>query len=173
MNHVFVAHTSLLLEEFQCTGDTMLTHRDRTPERTKILIEAMESLGRVVRINLTLWLILTEHSVTKVHNTIQDLLKSRLKLENFGDIFVIEASDFGGTTSHETIEKVQTICEVRWESHSPTPPPPKVPNPVHKSKRSPVSDEQSRREQIAKENNINPTDAMLWRIPGSYGNGKR
>src|SRR4051812_4709956 len=117
MRHVLIAHTPHLLEEFLLYG--MLRKEKDTALRTRILTEALHSLGRAVRVNLTLWLLVTEHPVDEVHKRIQERLKPHVNLDSVGDIFVIEASDFVATTSDEAIEQVRTICDVSSTPISP------------------------------------------------------
>lgn len=111
MRLVFITHTPHLLEEFPLDG-TVWKHKDRTPARTHMLSEALQSLGRTVRINLSLWLVATEHSVDEVHRRIQESLQPHVSLDSVGDIFVIEARDFAGSTSQDTVAQCQTICEL-------------------------------------------------------------
>lgn len=172
MRYVFITHTPHLLEEF-LLDETLWKHKDRTSARTSILIETLQSLGRFVRLNLTLWLLATEHSVDEVHKRIQERLKPHVRLDSVGDIFVIEVADFVGTTSQDTIAQVQSICEVQ---STPNPSMNALPTSLTsppKPKRAVPITEQSRREQLAEEYGIKPTDAMFWRLPGSYEGGRR
>ena len=172
MRQVFITHTPHLLEEF-LFNETLWKHKDRTPTRTSILIEALQSLGRAVRLNLTLWLLATEHSVDEVHKRIQERLKPHVSLDSVGDIFVIEVADFVGTTSQDTIAQVQSICEVRSTPNPSTTASPASSTSTSKPKRVDPIVEPSRREQLAEEYGIKPTDAMFWRLPGSYEGGRR
>lgn len=173
MRHVFVTHTPHLLEEFPL-GETLLQkHQERTPIRTSILIETLQSLGRAVRLNLTLWLLATEHSADDVHERIHERLKPHVDFNSAGDIFVIEAADVVFTTSQDTITQMQGVCDVcSFPNPSGTPLPPSS---TSAPKLEPVAPtvEQSRRELLAEEYGIKPTDAMFWRLPGSYESGKR
>lgn len=172
MRQAFITHTPHLLEEFPL-NEALWKHKDRTAARTSILLDALQSLGRPVRLNLTLWLLATEHSVDEVLKRIHERLKPHVSIDSVGDIFVIEVADFVGTTSRDTIAKVQSICEVRL-----TPNPFATAAPVSSPSTSspkqvvPIA-EPSRREQIAEEYGIKPTDAMFRRLPGSYEGGRR
>jgi hypothetical protein len=112
MRHIFIAHTPFLLEEFPCGKETVLKHNLRTPQRTKLLAATLNSLGKAVRLNHTLWLLSTDHLPSDVLNRLQQSLASLLNIEEAGDIFVIEASDFAATTSIDIAAQLQTICKV-------------------------------------------------------------
>ena len=174
MHYVFIAHTPLLLEEFPFNSEMLLKHKDRTANQTNALMETLRSLGRAVRVNLTLWLLATDHSVGEVHARIQDRLKAPASGRDSGDIFVIEASDFAGTTAKDTIAQIQTICEISSTDQSPVETSATRPPFIRKpGRRVPAMDDRSRREQVAEQYGIKPTDAMFWRLPGSYGSGRR
>lgn len=174
IHYIFVAHTPLLFEEFPCSNQILLKHKDRTQNQTNAFIEVLRTLGRSVRVNLTLWLLATEHSVSEVHDRIRAGLMSRGRVEHAGDIFVIEASDFAGSTSDETIAQIRTVCEVESMPQGPPAASRTMPVSISKSEGSVArAAGQSRREQVAEKLGIKPTDAMFWRLPGSYGSGKR
>lgn len=170
MRHIFVTHTPYLLEEFPLNG-MVWKHQDRTSARTLLLSETLRSLGRTVRVNLTLWLVATEHSVEEVHNRIQECLKPHVSLDRAGDIFVIEAGDVVGTTSQDTVAQCQTILGV--SSTQPMDSLASTSVATAGDKRVPQDGRASKREQIAEDYGVKPTDAMFRRLPGSYGGGKR
>lgn len=168
MRHIFITHTPHLLEEFPFDG-MVWKQQDRTPARTLLLSETLRSLGRTVRVNLTLWLVATEHSVEEVHNRIQECLKPHVSLDRAGDIFVIEAGDVVGTTSQDTMAQCQAILDVS----STQPMDSLASTSVVKARRAPQDGRVSKQEHIAEDYGIKPTDAMFRRLPGSYGGGAR
>ena len=111
MNNIFITHTPLLLEEFPVNGTMLIKHEARTPKRTAIFTEALQSLGHVTRINLTLWFLATEHSAGEVHNAILDRLKSESRTDCGGDIFVIETSKISCSTSQEIATELTTLFD--------------------------------------------------------------
>jgi hypothetical protein len=173
MKNIFIAHTPLLLEEFPFSDTMFFKHEVRTPKRTAIFTEALQSLGSAVRINLTLWLLATEHSASEVSDRILNRLKAESRTDDAGDIFVIEADTIACTTSQDTANQVQAIFDGGAIPISQAQPPPKTPANLPKKKVSFPFAKLSRREQIAEEYGIKPTDAMLRKVTGSFESGKR
>ena len=150
-----------------------MKHEVRTPKRTAVLIEALQSLGRVLRINLTLWLLVTEHSAGDVSCKIQEKLKSESRSDDAGDIFVIDASAIACNTSEEVAGQLESVFFGRKTYSSPAASRAKIQPPISKSSHHVQSHNQTRREQIAEEYGVKPTDAMLRRVSGSFESGKR
>ena len=166
MHNIFISHSPYLLKEFPLDNNVMLKFEGITAERTVLLTEGLRSFGIVVRINLTLWFVSTESTVSEVYQKILSLFKSTS--EDRADIFIIDASTFSGDVSQDTFNRMQAICEMCSTSSSQSPPVTHV-----TSSKSKKADRQSRREQIAEEYGIKPTDAMFQRLSGSFEGGKR
>ena len=150
-----------------------LKHEIRTPLRTTVFLDALQSLGRVLRVNRTLWLLVTEHSSTHVLDSVQARLKCESRIDDAGDIFVIDASAFAGSTSQETVTQIQAVLDGVL-----TPPPlggGSNKKTATKSKAVGIFpfDKQSRNEQIAEEYGIKTTDAMFRKVSGSFESKKR
>ena len=150
-----------------------LYHGVRTPKRTAILTETLASLGRLVRINQTLWLVATEHSCDAVYARIHEQFKTQSGIEHTGDVLVVEASEFSGSASQEAISQIQTICDIQSTPLPPEPPPASKQVSIPLPRSEGIMGPQSRREQIAEEYGIKTTDAMFRKVSGSFESGKR
>jgi len=176
MRNLFITHTGHLLQEFLVQDTLWALANDLTPQRTTALTEALASMGKFVRIDLTLWYLQTNLEPEDVLKRIRaDVGKVPIPRpgirEDLGDVFVIEASDFSGRCSEEAIDKLGALCPVAKEqTPRPTPakPRPQLPEAAPQVQLTKLS----RREELAEELGVKPTDAMFWKMPGSYGSGK-
>jgi len=171
MNHLFISHTPYLLDEFFLC-ENRWSHPERTPQRTNLFLQILESLGPFKRINPTLWLLSTECSASETLDRIRCRLKESVDLETCGDIFVICSNGFAATSSLETGDLLRSIfptltCDNSESLKAPTPSNTNKPTVQLKSAKRDM------REEISEEYSIKPTDAMFWRMPGSFGHGKR
>ena len=168
MRHIFVIHGPNVLGKTRITASVRAPQGTHESDRTIVLTTALNEAGRFTRISTTLWLLATELSVHAVLTEIQKQFQNRCPLEDGEDLVLIEASDFVASAPEHVIEQMRAIFhpqktpQSRPVSAVVAPPKPK---PSHKKK----SSSSDWKKHTAKKLGVKPTDAMLLRLPGSYG----
>lgn len=176
MNALFLIHSPFLLDEYPFCDRGMWKHKTRTAERTAALRQLLEGAGEVERINLTMWCVRTTCSPSALFDIVRAGWQRFGGIEKVGDMFVIQAQAIAAHGSVEgmtAMGKLLPECGMAKEDddiplskerHVPETRP--TPEPT-------VIDQRKYLDRMCEDYDLKPTDAMLRRLPGCYGMGKK
>ena len=178
MNHIFISTTGQFLEEvYHYKHGLVQSSRERTEKKTKAMMEELSSLGSYVRVGETLWFLLTTSSTGEVEGQISSGFERRFSLSDndLGTMLVACVNEF--TLSRTSVESLRTMESIIKAD-------PSMPPDLHfQSEDMPSKtvdfNYPTRTQQPAKKQNkkkkhgVKSTDALLRRVSGSYGSGRR
>jgi len=172
MRYLLISHTPFLFDEFPFGEQMVFRNETFTATRTKAFSEALQSLGESARINLTLWMLVTDATPEDVLNRLKERLRVHLEIEDAGDILIIETPNFVGYASNEAIAQVKALSKIEVIPNKSTSSITEAPS-ILTSYSSSKTGRNEWFEKLAKLWGVKSTDALIRRVPGSFESGKR
>ena len=179
MNIMFIIHESRLLDEYYLPANKegMESHwiSKDTERLTSLLTTTRRRLGTPARLNPCTWLLRTGLTDGEVLDHIRAAWNGGDDISKAGDIFVIHAQQFAAQSDQDTINTLNEIISaemapVRGLQNTDAPDSERPATPMDAKA---VKQTVSSLERFSELYEIKETDAMRYRLPGSFGSGKR